>query len=166
MGSSSYQKTEACQHLFPWHLLGSKNDYGGMILNRLWYQLKDQISNQRRWMRDNQNLFLKIETWALNFNGDEETTQTKNTWTNQWSHVLKMFLGLTQDQQNNRSQNSHRKVWNGPKPYCSLVLFSSARNLVFEYETKPNRLQLSWKFAHTLYRWVSKVSTKFKLKQI
>jgi hypothetical protein len=53
-----------------------------------------------------------------------------------------MFLGLIQDQQNERIANQTLKSLNQPKPCHYLVLFSAAQNLVFECETDPNGLQL------------------------
>jgi hypothetical protein len=44
------------------------------------------------WMGDNQILLLRTGKWALNFNRDEEITETKSTSVNQWSHDFKMFL--------------------------------------------------------------------------
>jgi hypothetical protein len=77
--------------------------------------MKDKKDDQRGWMGANQILFLKIGTWALNFNGDEEIAQTKSTSTNQWSHILKNFLELTQDQQNEQIANYTPKSLKRPK---------------------------------------------------
>jgi hypothetical protein len=61
------------------------------------------------WMGANQILLLKTWTWAPNLSGDEEVAQTKSTSTNQWSHVLKMFLELTWDQENESITNQKPK---------------------------------------------------------
>jgi hypothetical protein len=78
-------------------------------------------------MGANQIMLLKTRTGALNFNGDEEVAQTKSTSTNQWYHVLKMFLGLTQDQQNECIANQTSKSPNPSKTVSlsSVVFFSS-----------------------------------------
>jgi hypothetical protein len=54
-----------------------------------------------------------------------------------------MFLGLTQDQQNEWIANWTPKIPKRPKLYHYLALFSIARNSVFECETNPNGLRLN-----------------------
>jgi hypothetical protein len=128
--------------------------------------MKDRKGDRRRVNGSNSNYVAKTRTWALNFNGDQQVAQIKSTSTNQWSHVLKMFLWLTRNQQNEQVANRTPKSPNQPKTVSlSSASFSSSK-ISFRMRNWSKRTLIKLKFYTHLNEWVSKDTTNCELKRI
>jgi hypothetical protein len=158
MGSLSHQRTVACQHHVLCHLRGFRTDQRRELLNWLLYQLKDRWGDQIGWMGVNQIFAAKHWKWALQFNWNEVNAQTKITSTNQLSLDFKMFIILTQDQQNKRNSNPTTKSLNRSKTCREQVLISLAWNYVLGCETEPNELWLKCNYTQTWTNMFSRSS--------
>jgi hypothetical protein len=88
-------------------------------------------------MGANQIFDAKHRKWALHFNWNKVSAQTKLTLANQWSHDFKIFLILIRDQQNKRIVNQTPKSSNRSKTvsrisadFSSTKFYSQMRNHV------------------------------------
>jgi hypothetical protein len=109
----------------------------------------------------------KGEDWALYFNWDEKSTQTKIISANQWYHDLKIFLILIQDQQNEWIVNRIPKSsnWSKTVSRTSSADFSSTK-FSSRMRNRTKQILIEIKIYTHLNKSVFKVSLNFELNHI